>query len=44
MTQQSRYWAYALRKPELKKAHVPQCSLQHYLCIYYLSLPAEHEF
>ena len=24
------YWAYTLRKPELKQTHVPQCSLQHY--------------
>ena len=23
--------AYTLRKPELKKTHIPQCSLQHYL-------------
>ena len=23
--------AYTLRKPKLKKKHVPQCSLQHYL-------------
>ena len=25
------FWAYTLRKPELKKTHVPQYSLQHYL-------------
>ena len=25
MTQQSHCWAYTLRKPELKKTHVPQC-------------------
>ena len=25
MTQQSHYWAYTLRKPELKETHVPQC-------------------
>ena len=31
---QSHYWAYTLRKPELKKTHVPQCSLQH--CLQYL--------
>ena len=29
MTQQSRCWAYTLRKPELKETRVPQCSLQH---------------
>ena len=26
MTQQSHYWAYALRKPEVKETCVPQCS------------------
>ena len=26
MTQQSHCWAYTLRKPQLKKTHVPQCS------------------
>ena len=31
MTQQYHYWAQFLRKPELKKTHVPQSSLQHYL-------------
>ena len=31
MTQQSHYWAYTLGNPELKKTHVPQYSLQHYL-------------
>ena len=31
MTQQSHYQPYALEKPYLKKTHVPQCSLQHYL-------------
>ena len=31
MSQQSHYWAYSLRKPQFKKTHVPQCSLQHYL-------------
>ena len=31
MSQQSHYWAYTLRKPQFKKTHVPQCSLQHYL-------------
>jgi len=30
MTKQS-HWAYTLREPELKKTHVPECSLQHYL-------------
>ena len=29
--QQFYYWGYTLRKTELKKTHVPQCSLQHYL-------------
>ena len=33
MTQQSHYEAYILRKPKLKKTHVPQCSLNHYLTI-----------
>ena len=27
MTQQSHCWAYTLRKPWLRKTHVPQCSL-----------------
>ena len=31
MTQQSHYWAYTLRKPELKKTYIPQCLLQHNL-------------
>ena len=31
MTQQSHSQAYTLRKQKLKKIHVPQCSLQHYL-------------
>ena len=31
MTQQSHCWAYTPRKPELKKTHAPQCSLQHCL-------------
>ena len=31
MTQQSHYWAYTPRKPELKETHVPQCSSQHCL-------------
>ena len=31
MSQQSHYQAYSLRKPQFKKTHVPQCSLQHYL-------------
>ena len=34
MTQQSLSWTYILRKPQLKKTHVPQCSLQH--CLLYL--------
>ena len=31
MTQQSHCWAYTLRKPELKEAHVSQCSSHHCL-------------
>ena len=31
MTQQSHSQAYTLRKPKLKKTHVAQCSLKHYL-------------
>ena len=31
MTQQSHYWAYTLRKPELKETRVPKCSSQHCL-------------
>ena len=31
MTQQSHFWAYTLRKPDLKETCVPQCSLQHCL-------------
>ena len=31
MTQQSHFWAYTPRKPELKETHVPQCSSQHCL-------------
>ena len=31
MTQQSYYWAYNQRKPQFRKTHAPQCSLQHYL-------------
>ena len=31
MTQESHYWANTLRKPEMKRTHVPQSSLQHYL-------------
>ena len=34
MTQQSLSWAYTLRKPQSKKTHAPQCSLQH--CLLYL--------
>ena len=30
-TQQSHYWAYTLRKPEMKETRVPQCSSQHCL-------------
>ena len=30
-TQQSHFWAYAPRKPELRETRVPQCSLQHCL-------------
>ena len=30
MTQQSHSWAYTHRKPQFKKTHAPQCSLQHY--------------
>ena len=30
-TQQYHFSVYALKKPKLKKTHVPQCSLQHYL-------------
>ena len=26
MIQQFHYWAYTLRKPELKKTYIPQCS------------------
>ena len=31
MIQQSHFWAYTPRKPELKETHVPQCSSQHCL-------------
>ena len=31
MTQQSHYWAYTPRKPELKETRVPRCSSQHCL-------------
>ena len=31
VNQQSHWWAYTLRKPELKETHAPHCSLQHYL-------------
>ena len=31
MTQQSHFWAYTWRKPELKETRVPQCSSQHCL-------------
>ena len=33
MTQQSHFWAYTPRKPELKETHVPQCSSQHYVYV-----------
>ena len=29
MTQQSHFWAYTQRKPDLKEIHVPQSSSQH---------------
>ena len=29
MTQQSHFWAYTLRKPDLKETRAPQCSSQH---------------
>ena len=29
--QQSHFWAYTLRKPELKETCVPQCSLQQFI-------------
>ena len=31
MTQQSHFWAYTPRKPELKETHVPQCSSQQFI-------------
>ena len=31
MTQQSHFWAYTTRKPDLKETHAPQCSSQHCL-------------
>ena len=31
MTQQSHFWAYTLRKPDLKETMFTQCSSQHYL-------------
>ena len=31
MTQQSHFWAYTPRKPDLKEIHAPQCSSQHCL-------------
>ena len=31
MTQQSHFWAYTPRKPDLKETRAPQCSLQHCL-------------
>ena len=31
ITQQSHFWAYTPRKPDLKETHAPQCSSQHCL-------------
>ena len=31
MTQQSHFWAYTPRKPDLKETHAPLCSSQHCL-------------
>ena len=31
MTQQSHFWAYTPRKPDLKETRAPQCSSQHCL-------------
>ena len=31
MTQQSHFWAYTVRKPDLKETRAPQCSSQHCL-------------
>ena len=31
MTQQYHFWAYTLRKPDLKETHAPQCSSQHFI-------------
>ena len=31
MIQQFHYWKYTLRKPDMKKIHVPQSSLQYSL-------------
>ena len=31
MTQQYHFWAYTLRKPDLKETCAPQCSSQHCL-------------
>ena len=28
---QCHFWAYTLRKPDLKETHAPQCSMQHCL-------------
>ena len=28
MAQQSHFWAYTLKKPDLKETHAPQCSSQ----------------
>ena len=29
----SQYWEHTLRKPYLKKMHVPQCSLWHFFTV-----------
>ena len=31
MTQQSHFWAYTPRKPDLKETHAPQCSSQQFV-------------
>ena len=31
MTQQSHFWAYTQRKPDLKGTHAPQCSSQQFI-------------
>ena len=37
MTQQSHFWAYTPRKPDLKETRAPQCSSQH--CLFVLLNP-----